>query len=152
MPAALDAHLGLLPWSPLGGGWLSGKYRRDERPTGSTRLGEDPGRGMEAFGKRNQLQRTWDVIEAVQSIAESRGVSMAQVALAWVTNRPAVTSTILGARTLAQLTDNLGSAGLRLQVDELDTLDAASRLPVGDYPYGELGVEQRQRLIAGGRS
>ena len=152
VPAALDAHLGLLPWSPLGGGWLSGKYRRNERPTGSTRLGEDPGRGMEAFGKRNQLQRTWDVIEAVQSIAEGRGVSMAQVALAWVTNRPAVTSTILGARTLAQLTDNLGSAGLRLRVDEVDTLDSASRLPVGDYPYGELGLEQRQRPLAGRRS
>ena len=151
VPAALDADLGLLPWSPLGGGWLSGKYRRNERPTGSTRLGEDPGRGMEAFGKRNQLQRTWDVIEAVQLIAEGRGVSMAQVALAWVTNRPAVTSTILGARTLDQLTDNLKSAGLRLQVDELDALDTASRLPVGDYPYGELGVEQRQRRLSGGR-
>src|SRR6478672_4271503 len=136
VPAALDAGLGLLPWSPLGGGWLSGKYRRNERPTGSTRLGEDPGRGMEAFGKRNQLQRTWDVIDAVQTIADARGVSMAQVALAWVTDRPGVTSTILGARTLTQL-------------DE--TLDSASRLPIGDYPYGELGIEQRQRRLAGGR-
>ena len=54
VPAALDAGLGLLPWSPLGGGWLSGKYRRDERPTGATRLGEDPGRGMEAYDKRNE--------------------------------------------------------------------------------------------------
>ena len=91
VPAALDAGLGLLPWSPLGGGWLSGKYRRDERPTGATRLGEDPGRGMEAYDKRNAQDRTWDVIDAVQSIAEGRGISMAQVALAWVTDRPAVT-------------------------------------------------------------
>jgi aryl-alcohol dehydrogenase-like predicted oxidoreductase len=151
VPAALDAGLGLLPWSPLGGGWLSGKYRQDERPTGSTRLGEDPGRGMEGFGRRNHLQRTWDVIEAVQLVAEGRGVSMAQVALSWVTQRSGVTSTILGARTLAQLDDNLGSVGVRLQVDELDTLDSASRLPVGDYPYGELGVQQRERSLSGGR-
>ena len=52
MPAALDAGLGLLPWSPLGGGWLTGKYQRDQRPTGATRLGEDPGRGMEAWDRR----------------------------------------------------------------------------------------------------
>ena len=151
VPAALDAGLGLLPWSPLGGGWLSGKYRRNERPAGATRLGEDPGRGMEAYDKRNDQDRTWDVIDAVQTIADARGVSMAQVALSWVTNRPAVTSTILGARTLTQLDDNLAAAGLQLEPTEIETLDRASRLPVGDYPYGELGVEQRERNLAGGR-
>jgi aryl-alcohol dehydrogenase-like predicted oxidoreductase len=152
VPAAIDAGLGLLPWSPLGGGWLSGKYRRDERPTGATRLGEDPDRGMEAYDKRNEQDRTWDVIDAVQSIAEGRGISMAQVALAWVTDRPAVTSTILGARTLAQLDDNLPAAHLHLDPNETAILDAASRLPVGDYPYGELGVRQRERPLAGGRA
>ena len=152
VPAAIDAGLGLLPWSPLGGGWLSGKYRRDERPTGATRLGEDPGRGMEAYDKRNEQDRTWDVIDAVQSIAEGRGLSMAQVALAWVTDRPAVTSTILGARTLAQLDDNLAAADVHLDPKETAILDAASRLPVGDYPYGELGVRQRERPLAGGRA
>ena len=151
VPAALDAGLGLLPWSPLGGGWLSGKYHRNERPAGATRLGEDPGRGMEAYDKRNDQDRTWDVIDAVQTIADARGVSMAQVALSWVTNRPAVTSTILGARTLTQLDDNLAAAGLQLEPTEIETLDRASRLPVGDYPYGELGVEQRERNLAGGR-
>ena len=79
--------LGLLPWSPLGGGWLSGKYKRDQRPTGATRLGEDPDRGMEAYDRRG-TERTWDVIDAVQKVAEDRGVSMAEVALAWVTDRP----------------------------------------------------------------
>ena len=151
VPAALDAGLGLLPWSPLGGGWLSGKYHRNERPAGATRLGEDPDRGMEAYDKRNDQDRTWDVIDAVQTIADARGVSMAQVALSWVTNRPAVTSTILGARTLTQLDDNLAAAGLQLEPTEIETLDRASRLPVGDYPYGELGVEQRERNLAGGR-
>src|SRR5450756_400945 len=63
VPAAMDAGLGLLPWSPLGGGWLSGKYRRDERPAGTTRLGEDPDRGMEAYDRRG-IRRTWEVIDA----------------------------------------------------------------------------------------
>ena len=125
VPAALDAGLGLLPWSPLGGGWLSGKYRRDQRPAGATRLGEDPGRGMEAYDRRG-TDRTWHVIDAVQKIAEERGVSMAEVALAWVTARPAVSSTILGARTLDQLEANLRSAGLHLTAAQTAALDAAS--------------------------
>src|SRR4249920_2027572 len=108
VPAVLDAGMGMLPWSPLGGGWLSGKYKRDERPTGSTRLGEDPGRGMEAWERRG-TERTWRIIEAVQTVAEQSGSSMAQVALSWLTGQPGVTSTILGARTLEQLDDNLGS-------------------------------------------
>jgi aryl-alcohol dehydrogenase (NADP+) len=146
VPAATDAGLGLLPWSPLGGGWLSGKYRRDQRPTGATRLGEDPGRGMEAWDRRG-TDRTWDVIDAVQRIAESRGVSMAEVALAWVTDRPGVTSTILGARTLDQLETNLRSAGLHLTPEETAALDEASTVPAADYPYGPLGVDQRSRAL-----
>ncbi len=150
VPAALDAGLGLLPWSPLGGGWLSGKYRRDERPSGATRLGENPDRGVEAYDRRSVQARTWDVIEAVQSIAEARGVSMAQVALAWVTDRPGVTSTILGARTTEQLEDNLGAAGLHLSQEETGPLAAASDPTAADYPYGGPGVEQRSRQLAGG--
>ena len=149
VPAVLDAGMGLLPWSPLGGGWLSGKYRRDQRPTGSTRLGEDPGRGMEAYDRRGS-DRTWRIIDAVGQVAEGRGVSMAEVALAWVTNRPAVTSTILGARTTEQLRANLRSAGLRLSPEECAQLDEASDLGASDYPYGELGVSQRERTLDGG--
>ncbi|MCM4082778.1 aldo/keto reductase [Paractinoplanes hotanensis] len=146
VPASLDAGLGLLPWSPLGGGWLTGKYQRDQRPTGDTRLGDNPERGMEAYDRRNSA-RTWDVIEAVQRIAEARGVSMAEVALAWVTDRPGVTSTILGARTLDQLDANLKAAGLHLTADEIDALDQASDPRPNDYPYGPLGIKQRSRTI-----
>src|SRR5579859_4145651 len=146
VPAAIDAGMGLLPWSPLGGGWLSGKYRRDQRPTGATRLGEDPNRGMEAYDRRG-TDRTWHVIDAVQKIAEDRGVSMAEVALAWVAARPAVTSTILGARTLDQLEANLRSADLHLTAAETAALDTASDPHPTDYPYGELGVEQRARTL-----
>ena len=149
VPAAVDAGLGLLPWSPLGGGWLSGKYKRDERPAGATRLGEDPGRGMEAYDRRG-TQRTWQVIDAVQKVAGERGVSMAEVALAWVTGRPGVTSTILGARTADQLEANLRAAGLRLSTAETAALNAASDPQAADYPYGEMGTEQRDRRLAGG--
>ena len=151
VPAARDVGLGLLPWSPLGGGWLSGKYTRDERPTGATRLGENPERGMEAYDRRKDSALVWDTISAVQTIADKRGVSMAQVALAWVTDRPGVTSTILGARTLEQLEDNLGAADLHLDDDEMQTLDAVSDPGARDYPYGEMGVEQRDRNLSGGR-
>ena len=149
VPAALDLGLGLLPWSPLGGGWLSGKYRRDQRPTGDTRLGEDPGRGMEAYDRRGS-DRTWRVVDAVGRVAESRGLSMAEVALAWVNNRPAVVSTIIGSRTTEQLETNLRAAGLQLSAEENAMLDQASDLQATDYPYGELGMDQRDRALGGG--
>ncbi len=149
--ACLDAGLGLLPWSPLGGGWLSGKYKRDQMPSGATRLGENPNRGMEAYGPRNAEARTWAIIEAVEEVARRHGVSMAQVALAWVAARPAVTSVILGARTPAQLADNLGAADLRLEAGEMERLTAISAPTAPDYPYGVQGVAQRHRKLDGGR-
>src|SRR5450756_2327616 len=77
VPAALDAGIGLLPWSPLAGGWLSGKYQRDVDPTGATRLGENPDRGMEAWHARNAEERTWQVIDAVR-IARAGGAGVAR--------------------------------------------------------------------------
>jgi aryl-alcohol dehydrogenase-like predicted oxidoreductase len=151
VPAALANGIGLLPWSPLGGGWLTGKYARDERPTGSTRLGENPDRGMEAYDARNTAQRTWDVVEAVRTVADSRGVTMAQIALSWLADRPSVTSVILGARTVGQLDDNLGAADLHLSAEETQLLSDASTPLSGDYPYGVAGVRQRDRRIEGGR-
>jgi aryl-alcohol dehydrogenase-like predicted oxidoreductase len=137
--------IGILPWSPLAGGWLTGKYTRDEPPSGATRLGEDPERGMEAYGPRNAQERTWRIIDAVREVAEGRGVPMSQVALAWVADRPAVTSVILGARTVAQLDDNLGAAGMHLTDTETELLTDASASLMADYPYGALGIDQRSR-------
>ena len=151
VPACLDAGIGLLPWSPLGGGWLSGKYKRDVPPTGATRLGENPNRGMEAYAPRNAQERTWTIIDAVGRIAKARGVSLAQVALAWVAAQPAVTSVILGARIPEQLADNLAAASLALSADEIATLAAVSSPLVGDYPYGQGGTAQRHRKMEGGR-
>jgi aryl-alcohol dehydrogenase-like predicted oxidoreductase len=105
---------------------------------------------MEAYDRRG-TPRTWEVIDSVQKVARERNVSMAEVALAWVAGRPAVTSTILGARTVEQLDTNLRAAGLRLTVEEIAALEAASDPRPTDYPYGKMGVEQRDRRIAGGR-
>lgn len=151
VPAAIDADMGLLPWSPLGGGWLTGKYKRDQMPKGTTRLGEDPNRGVEAFGPRNAEERTWGIIGALETIASARSVTMAQIALAWLAAKPAVTSVILGARTAAQLADNLGAADIELGPREMAVLDEASAPIVGDYPYGAKGIAQRYRKIEGGR-
>jgi aryl-alcohol dehydrogenase (NADP+) len=146
--------LGLLPWSPLGGGWLTGKYRREvvsaagsDVPTGATRLGEDPGRGVESWFKRND-DRVHAIVDEVVAIAEGRGVTPSQVALAWVNRRPTVASTILGVRTLAQLTDDLGAVGLVLDVEETDRLDAVSAPPLPDYPYGFLSRASQARRDA----
>jgi aryl-alcohol dehydrogenase-like predicted oxidoreductase len=148
VPACQHNGLGLLPWSPLAGGWLSGKYTREQRPAGATRLGEDPERGMEAYDRVGTRERTWDVLEAVQDVAEAHGASMAQVALAWLVARPAVTSVILGARTLEQLSNNLRCADLVLDTKAVARLDAVSDPGAPDYPYGELGAEQRSRELA----
>ena len=151
VPSCMDAGLGLLPWSPLGGGWLTGKYTRDQRPTGATRLGENPDRGVEAYDRRAGADRTWAIIDVVQSIAEARGATMAQVALAWLADRPGVCSVILGARTVEQLEDNVGAADLHLDPTETAALDEASDPIPADYPYGGPGVDQRSRNIGGGR-
>jgi aryl-alcohol dehydrogenase-like predicted oxidoreductase len=135
VPLCLDTGIGMLPWSPLGGGWLTGKYSASERPTGATRLGEEPGRGVEAYDRRN-IDRTWDVLAAVESIADRHGASMAQVALSWVTNQPGVSSSILGVRTVEQLKDNLGAADVALSDDEMAELDRVSDPGLPDYPYG----------------
>ena len=151
VPACLDAGIGLLPWSPLAGGWLAGKYQRDVPPTGATRLGINPERGMEAFKPRNADERTWKIIGAVQGIAATRDVTAAAISLAWLVARPAVTSVILGARNLHQLDDNLSAGVLHLTAEETATLSAASAPVVPDYPYGKGGIDQRHRKIEGGR-
>jgi aryl-alcohol dehydrogenase-like predicted oxidoreductase len=151
VPAAEANGLGLLPWSPLGGGWLTGKYSREEAPTGATRLGENPDRGVEAYDRRGRTERTWDVVDAVRAIATAGNNTMAQVALAWLLAQPAVTSVILGARTLEQLDDNLAAVEVQLSAEDIERLDLASDPGAADYPYGGPGTDQRSRQIAGGR-
>ena len=137
LPACIENGLGLLPWSPLGGGWLTGKYSRSERPEGASRLGEDPNRGVEAYDRRNH-ERTWRILDEVRRIADTRGVSMSQVALNWVRNRPAVSSVLLGARTVDQLDDNLGALAWDLEETEMQALTDVSAPGIPDYVHGFL--------------
>ena len=135
LPCCLDHGLALTPWSPLGGGWLTGKYARDERPTGDSRLGDDPNRGVEAYDRRN-TDRTWAILDVVAEIAERIGRPMGQVAIAWVMTRPAVASVLLGARTIEQLRDNLAAASIELDPADVEALDAVSAPGLPPYPYG----------------
>jgi len=121
-------------------------------PTGATRLGENPKRGGEAYEPRAAQERTWAVLDALEGVAKARGVSMAEVALGWLVDRPSVTSVILGARTVAQLEENLKAASVKLSADEVAALDAPGKPPITDYPYGVGGTKQRTRPIAGGRA
>jgi len=149
VPLCLERDLGILPWSPLGGGWLTGKYRRGEQPTGATRLGEDPNRGLEAYGLRDE-ERTWRILDGVEAVADARGVSMGQVALNWLRGRPGVTSVLLGSRTVDQLADNLGALEWKLTAAEQEELDQLSAPGIPTYPYGflenEAGMDVWERL------
>jgi aryl-alcohol dehydrogenase-like predicted oxidoreductase len=151
VPVCQAEGLGLLPWSPLASGWLTGKYRRDEAPAAGTRRADQMDQGMRIWNERGRTERDWQVIDAVRKVADGRGTSMSQVAVAWVLGRPQVSSVILGARTLDQLDGNLAAADLVLTQDELSLLEAASDPGAPDYPYGERGQTQRDRRIAGGR-
>ena len=135
LPCCLEEDLAVTPWSPLGGGWLTGKYQRDDRPTGATRLGEDPDRGVEAYDARN-TDHTWAIIDALQQVADRHGRPMAQIAVAWLLTRPGVASVLLGARTLPQLTDTLASIEVDLSDGDVATLTAASAPGLPPYPYG----------------
>jgi aryl-alcohol dehydrogenase-like predicted oxidoreductase len=139
IPASIDQGLGVLVWSPLSGGLLSGKYRRNQHPTeGGCDLNDWH---VPPIVDRDKL---YDKIEVLIQIAAGRGVSAAEVALAWLLGRPGVTSLIVGARTEDQLRTNLGAAELTLTAEERAHLDAVS-LPALLYPYWH------QRLMAAGR-
>ena len=134
LPCCLANGLSIIPWSPLGGGWLTGKYKRDERPSGPTRLGDDPDRGVEAYDLRN-TERTHRILDDVRAVAEEIGRPMTHVALAWLAARPGVGSTLLGARTVAQLADKLAAADLVLDDAFLERLTTASKPGLSPYPY-----------------
>jgi aryl-alcohol dehydrogenase-like predicted oxidoreductase len=134
VPVCLDHGISIVPWGPLAQGWLSGKYSRDTAPTGATRLGEDPNRGVEAYSRRN-IERTWRILDAVQAIATDLGVPPARVALRWLADRPGVTAPLLGARTADQLRDNLMAGDLKLDDEQRTQLDDVSAPPTPDYPY-----------------
>lgn len=135
MPVCQNEGVGIIPWSPLRGGWLSGKYRREMTgPQAGTRVKQAEEMGWSETWSVYNNERTWTVIDTLLAVGAETGKSPAQVALNWVLQRPSVTAPIIGARTMAQFEDNLGAAGWALTPDQMERLDTASakRLP---YPY-----------------
>ncbi|WP_281543548.1 aldo/keto reductase [Grimontia sp. SpTr1] len=135
LPCCLEEGIGMTPWSPLGGGWLTGKYQKDLLPIGETRLGENPNRGVEAYHLRNR-ERTYRVLEALNEIATQHQRSVADIALAWLAQRPGVCSILLGARTAEQLKANLAAAQIHLPDKHIQALSEASDPGLPAYPYG----------------
>jgi aryl-alcohol dehydrogenase-like predicted oxidoreductase len=126
VPMLRSEGLGLLVWSPLAGGLLSGKYTRE-------RAGEAGSRRTTFDFPPVQLERAYDVIDVMAGIARTRSVSVAQIALAWLLHQPVVTSVIIGAKRVDQLDDNVAAAAVRLTDEDLAALDAVSKLPA-EYP------------------
>ena len=141
IPLLLDQQVGLMVWSPLAGGLLSGKYKRDEEgPEGSRRVEFD-------FPPVNK-DRAFDILDAMHPMAEKKGITVARLALAWLLHQPAVTTVIIGAKKMEQLEDNLAAVEVTLSEDELQQLNEVSQLPP-EYPqwmFERQGRDRRQQM------
>jgi len=145
LPVCQNEGLGVIPWSPLRGGWLSGKYRRGmtEPPAGTrVAIAEEQG-WSESWGAYNN-ERTWSLLDTLFAMAEEAGKSPAQVAINWLLQQAGVTAPIIGARTLEQLETNLGSAGWQLDEHAMERLERASAIEM-PYPYEQIERAQARR-------
>lgn len=124
-PAAAEAGMAVMPWSPLAGGFLTGKYKRQDTANSGRLSGPNP------FGSSKFVGRNWDILATLRAVASELDRPLAQVALAWVMARPGVTSTLIGVSTLAQLSSNLAAAEITLGPDHMARLDTASAPPMG---------------------
>ena len=129
VPLCRDEGLGILPWSPLAGGFLTGKFERGKPADPNARLGNKPERMA-----RYDNERNWKILDAVKAVAAEINSTPSAVSLAWLLAKPQVTSVIFGARTIEQLDANLAAADLKLSPAHVEALDKASAFDVG-YPY-----------------
>jgi aryl-alcohol dehydrogenase-like predicted oxidoreductase len=136
-PLVQDQKLGVMVWSPLAGGFLSGKFRRDQTPPAGSRRAEFDFPPLDK-------ERAYACVEAIEPIAKAHGVSVAQVSLAWILSKPQVSTIIIGARRMDQLKDNLAASKLVLSEQELNTLNEVSALPT-EYPAWMLAVQGQYR-------
>jgi aryl-alcohol dehydrogenase-like predicted oxidoreductase len=146
-PAAIYNNVGILPWSPLASGFLSGKYERGAAAPANTRGGSGNTMFEHIIDDLAAKEQNWDVIDVLRSVAESEGATPAQVALSWAANQPGVASAIIGARDLRQLNQNLEAADLHLNEESTALLDQVSQPHPNDYPYGPFGRKQVDRYI-----
>jgi aryl-alcohol dehydrogenase-like predicted oxidoreductase len=166
LPLALDMGLGMMPWSPLAYGLLTGKYDRATVEAGAPRAGglpSDAGTGdlraaddkrldgANPFGDTLFTDRNWRIVDALRSVADALGETPARVALAWVLSRPGVDTALMGVSRVSQLHDNIAATELRLPVEQVAALDAASA-PEAAMIYGLFTPQARQQLVFGGSS
>jgi aryl-alcohol dehydrogenase-like predicted oxidoreductase len=145
IPVCEREGLGVIPWSPLRGGWLSGKYRRGmSAPPEDTRVATAEQQGWSESWSRYNNERTWGIIDALLAVAEQAGRTPAEVALNWVLDGPAVCAPIIGVRTEEQLEANLAAVGWRLEDEQRARLDEASA-PQLPYPYDFIASAQQRR-------
>ena len=128
--------LGLLTWSPLASGFLTGKFRKGEQPPSNTRIGT-----WEGMFSNYDNERCWNILSAAESIAEELNATIPQIALAWLLHQPVVTSVIIGARTMNQVEDNLKAADIKLSTEHIAILNKASEFDIG-YPYSFIRDQQ----------
>lgn len=140
LPVAIDQNLAVMPWSPLAGGFLSGKYTRNNEKAGDSR------RDNFDFPPINK-EKAYDIIDVMAEIGKERNVSVAQLALAWVRLQKGITSTIIGAKNINQLQDNIKSTELELSAEELKRIDEVSALP-REYPGWMVERQSADRAIA----
>jgi aryl-alcohol dehydrogenase-like predicted oxidoreductase len=141
LPVCREVGLGVIPWSPLGGGFLSGKYRRGEGPVQGSRIAEAV-ESMEEHWDRRATERNWRTLDVMGEISEETGKSYAQVSLNWLLRQEAVTAPIVGARRMEQLEDNLGAVGWELSEEQVARLSEASAIEEV-YPYRFIRQMQR---------
>lgn len=142
IPAALEGGMGVMPWSPLAGGFLTGKYRREDTTNTGRLSGSNP------FGQSKFVDRNWDVLDTLKAVAKETDRSPAQVALRWVMQRPGVASTLIGVRTAAQLAGNIAAAAFQLSDEQMSRLNAASA-PQPGFTLG-LTAPAIRRMVFGG--
>jgi aryl-alcohol dehydrogenase-like predicted oxidoreductase len=142
VPAAREAGMGLVPWSPLAGGFLSGKYERGNTADSGRLSGANP------FGNSKFVDRNWDILEELNAVAAEVGRPAAQVALAWVMARPGSTSTLIGARTVSQLESNIAAASLVIDLDPMTRLNDVSA-PLPSFSASLAQPEIRRMLFGG---
>jgi aryl-alcohol dehydrogenase-like predicted oxidoreductase len=142
LPLCREEGIGVIAWSPLAGGWLTGKYRRDQPPPPDSRVGRAD--RWDDLPEQRESEHTWKIIDALLEIARARGKTPSQVAINWVLRQPGVTAPIFGARTMAQLQDNLGSTGWELTDEEIGCLNAASEIALPS-PYNFIARYTRKR-------
>ena len=147
LPFCRAAGLGVLPWGPLGAGFLSGRYRRDEAMPEGSRMATASD-DLEEAPARRAIERNFRVIDAAEAIAADRGITVAQVAIAWLTGVEGVAAPILGPRTMAHLDDLLGAADLALTADERASLEAPAP-PPDLYPHRMLSEQVGLDVVTG---